>query len=228
MLKHADDDADPNWDIERLDGSVLSGRTIGEIEAGLAAPAGDPSGLPGARKAAWPAIVEPSLGQPDRKAFHESGLDLRTQVGRHARPGLDPRGQLRLHSRNGHDVTSQFPELAVLADASSRSGDGGWRDRRPRRRGPSGFRPPAAAHARARAFARAGGGNAGHVLRVRPALLRRLRLALRAARRAQGTAAPPAPAGTRVRFSDHVLEKGGELFDLARQNHLEGNHREAD
>src|SRR5579872_550081 len=63
MIKHRDSSADPHWDINAHENSVLSGRSIREIEEG--SPSVEkmlsPESIDGARKAAMPAHLAPTL-----------------------------------------------------------------------------------------------------------------------------------------------------------------------
>jgi bifunctional non-homologous end joining protein LigD len=116
MIKHADEAVDPNWDIERLDGSVLSGRTIGEIEAGLAALAGNPGDLPGARKAAMPGSAEPNLATLIDKPFTNPDWIFEVKWDGMRVLSFVRNGKTELRSRRNREVTSQFPELAAIAE----------------------------------------------------------------------------------------------------------------
>lgn len=113
LIKHADEYADPNWDIERLDSSVLSGRTIREIEAGIA-PAGNPGDLPGASPCPMPEWVEPNLATLIEEPFTNPDwvFELKWDGMRVLAWVRD--GRVELRSRRSRDVTAQLPELAAL------------------------------------------------------------------------------------------------------------------
>jgi bifunctional non-homologous end joining protein LigD len=114
LIKHADQYADSGWDIGQLDWSVLTGRAIREIEAGLSGRAAAARDLPGAREAPCPASAEPNLATPAAKPFSNpewifelkwDGMRVLAWV----------RGdKVELRSRRDRIVTGQFPELAVL------------------------------------------------------------------------------------------------------------------
>jgi len=114
MIKHADDAADAGWDIERHDGSVLTGRTIREIEAGLAGHAGSPADLPGARKAPMPDAAEPNLATLIDKPFTNPEWIFEVKWDGMRVLAWIRNGKVGLQSRRGRDVTSQFPELTCL------------------------------------------------------------------------------------------------------------------
>jgi DNA ligase D len=227
MIKHKDADVDQAWDVDAHDGSVLTGRTIEEIADELP-PSRDPSvlsaqELEGARKMDMPAKV---------------GLMLATAVGR---PFSDPNwlfeikwdgvrtlarienGTIQLISRNGIDVTKQYPELAELPKAFSArqavlDGEIVALDEK----GHSGFaRLQQRMHVRAPAPTLVAQVPAtyylfdllycdGYDLRHVPLLQRKdfLRRLLHPA--------------DHVRFSDHQMEQGKELYELAGANGLEG------
>jgi bifunctional non-homologous end joining protein LigD len=114
LIKHADETADPHWDIERLDWSVLSGRTLKEIEAGLATHAGSPADLPGARKAPMPDTAEPTLATLIEKPFTSPDWVFEVKWDGMRVLSWIRDGKAALRSRRNRDVTPQFPELADL------------------------------------------------------------------------------------------------------------------
>lgn len=75
LLKHRDEAADPHWRIDQHDGSVSTGRTLAEIEAGIAASGGrdplDPATLDGARRGTLPSEVRPMLATLADKPFSD-------------------------------------------------------------------------------------------------------------------------------------------------------------
>jgi bifunctional non-homologous end joining protein LigD len=114
LIKHADRYADANWDIEALDWSVLTGRTLKEIGDGLSGHAATAGGLPGARKARMPAKVEPNLATLIEKPFTDPGWVFELKWDGMRLLAWIRDGKAELRSRNGRVVTSQFPELADL------------------------------------------------------------------------------------------------------------------
>jgi bifunctional non-homologous end joining protein LigD len=125
MIKHRDAAVDPNWDIDEHDGSVLTGRTIEEIEEGLppsenpaVATAGgaNPAALEGARKATMPSKIAPMLATLAEKPFsHPDWVFEIKWDGIRALAWIDD-GRLELHSRTGRTITTQYPELATLPE----------------------------------------------------------------------------------------------------------------
>ncbi len=114
LIKHADPYADTDWDIGKLDWSVLTGRTIQEIENGFSGRASAAAELPGARRAPLPAEVEPALATLIEKPFTDLDwiFELKWDGMRVLAAVRDGKAELR--SRTGRVVTSQFPELAAL------------------------------------------------------------------------------------------------------------------
>ena len=72
LIKHKDAAVDSGWDIDQHDGSVLSGRSLKEVEEEVP-PFGKteqgPDALEGARKAKMPARLEPMLATIAEKPF---------------------------------------------------------------------------------------------------------------------------------------------------------------
>jgi bifunctional non-homologous end joining protein LigD len=223
LIKHADEHADPGWDIERHDGSVLTGRTLREIEAGLPAPAGSPGELPGARPAPMPAEIEPQLATLILKPFSSPDWVFEVKWDGMRVLAFVSDGQCELRSRRRRSVTSQFPELAdlparlalkeAILDGEAVVLDGQGRpdfERMQQRMNVA--RPPRALveaapvvyYAFDLLYAD------GHDLREVPLIDRKqfLRRVLRA----------EAP----VRYSEHFDERGEELFRVARDSGLEG------
>jgi bifunctional non-homologous end joining protein LigD len=114
LIKHRDEAADPGWDIEKFDWSVISGRTLDEIEAGLPARGGHAGELAGAREAPMPASLEPMLATLIERPFSDPDwlFELKWDGMRVLAFVRD--GKLELRSRRGRVVTSQFPELEAL------------------------------------------------------------------------------------------------------------------
>jgi bifunctional non-homologous end joining protein LigD len=114
LIKHRDEFASPDWDIDRVDGSVLTGRNLHDIELGVRTHASEPGKLEGARKAAMPSHVEPALATLSQQPF--SGPDWLFELkwdGMRVLAWVRD-GEVALYSRNARVVTSQFPELAAL------------------------------------------------------------------------------------------------------------------
>jgi bifunctional non-homologous end joining protein LigD len=120
LIKHRDTAMDPSWDIDENDGSVLTGRTLGEIEEGL-----PPTELPhrprpreleGTRRAKMPERAAPLLATLAEKPFSDPEwlYELKWDGVRALACVKD--GNVTLRSRTGQDITQQYPEMAVLPE----------------------------------------------------------------------------------------------------------------
>lgn len=223
LIKHRDEAADPDWDIEKLNWSVLSGRSLSEIEAGLPARPTGPEGLEGARKAPMPASIEPMLATLIEKSFSDPDwlFELKWDGMRVLAFVRD--GALELRSRRNRIVTQQFPELAglpaklpvkqavldgevVTPDSEGRPDFSLMQQRM------SSARPSAALLAEAPVLYYLfdilycdGYDLRGVPLSARKDFLKRI-----------------LPAGGPFRFSDHVAGRGEDLYRLAKERQLEG------
>jgi bifunctional non-homologous end joining protein LigD len=227
LIKHRDAAADSGWKIDEHDGSVLSGRTLDDVAEGRpgSAPAGlaRPADLEGARKAAFPARLEPALATLEDRPFSDPAwlFEIKWDGVRALSRVRD--GRVELRSRTGRDITSHYPELADLPsrlDAREALLDGeivvlderGRSDfeRLQSRMSVSG--PPAALLKQAPVVYYVFDALYcdGYDLREVPLLDRKefLRTILRSS--------------DVIRFSDHQIEKGKELFALAAEQGLEG------
>jgi bifunctional non-homologous end joining protein LigD len=227
LIKHHDHAADAHWNIEAHDGSALTGRTLQEIAAELppkrdAAPL-RPAELPGAKKAALSARVAPMLATLIERPFSDPNWLFEIKWDGVRALAWITDGNLALRARSGNDITRQYPELASLpqwlhARRAILDGEIVALDER----GHSNFeRLQQRMHVRAPAAKLVSDIPVtyyvfdllycdGYDLRDAPLLARKelLRRLLR----------PDGP----VRFSDHQIEHGRELFDLAREKGLEG------
>jgi bifunctional non-homologous end joining protein LigD len=227
MIKHKDTDVDPAWDIDAHDGSALTGRTIEEIadeEAPHREPAAlSPQELDGARNTAMPGKVGLMLATTVQRPFSDPNWLFEIKWdGVRTLARIDD-GALKLTSRNGIDVTRQYPELAELPKILSArkailDGEIVALDEK----GHSGFaRLQQRMHVRAPAPTLVAQLPAtyylfdllycdGYDLRHVPLLQRKefLRRLLHPA--------------NHIRFSDHQIEQGKELYELAGANGLEG------
>jgi bifunctional non-homologous end joining protein LigD len=114
LIKHRDDAVDPAWNIEQQDWSVLTGRSLREIENALPPRPEFAGELPGAKKASMPATLEPMLATLVEKPFSNPDwlFELKWDGMRLLSYIRD--GNCELQSRRGRKVTSQFPEIAGL------------------------------------------------------------------------------------------------------------------
>jgi bifunctional non-homologous end joining protein LigD len=227
LIKHKDEAADSRWDIEKHDGSAVTGRTLEEIADQLAPKKQPepmrPEEVQGAKKAAMPSRVEPMLATLIDKPFSDPDWLFEIKWDGVRALALLRDGKLTLRARSENDITRAYPELATLPDAvharrAILDGEIVALDER----GHSNFeRLQQRMHVRAPSSRLVSDVPVtyyvfdllycdGYDLRDAPLLARKelLRRLLR-------------PSGA-VRFSDHQMEKGRELFALARENALEG------
>jgi bifunctional non-homologous end joining protein LigD len=127
MIKKRDHGA-TGADVTEQDLSVLSGRSMDEIAAAgnrvwhsnqPAAEQGEDAGgfadLGHARKATFPAVMEPMLAHPETRAFNDPGWNYELKLDGFRTLALVRDGKVRLLSRRGGDATKQFPELLDLS-----------------------------------------------------------------------------------------------------------------
>jgi bifunctional non-homologous end joining protein LigD len=119
MIKHQDDAVDPGWAIDDHDGSVLSGRTLDEIAA-ESPPKREPlpmqpGELEGARKGPMPASLSPMLATLVERPFSDPAWLFEIKWDGARTLAWIEDGAVRLRSRAGNEVTRQYPELATLA-----------------------------------------------------------------------------------------------------------------
>src|SRR5215467_10132115 len=227
MIKHKDADVDPAWYIDAHDGSALTGRSIEEI-AEEVPPHREPSPLApqeldGAQKAPMPGKVGFMLASSVERPFSDPNWLFEIKWDGVRTLARIEDGALKLVSRNGIDVTKQYPELAELPKILSAreailDGEIVALDEN----GHSGFaRLQQRMHVRAPAPTLVAQVPVtyylfdllyldGYDLRHVPLLQRKefLRILLHG--------------GNHVRFSDHQMEQGKELYELAGANGLEG------
>ena len=227
MIKHKDAAEDPSWNVDEHDGSVLTGRILDEIKQELP-PKRSPSllrpdELQDAHKAAMPSRLEPMLASIGERPFSDPHWLFEIKWdGVRALAWMDG-GELTLRARHGADITARYPEFAALPAALSArqailDGEIAALDER----GHSDFgRLQERMHVRAPAENLVARVPAvyfvfdllycdGYDLRQSP-LIERKQLLQRLLHTSGN-----------IRFSDHQLEKGKELFELARENSLEG------
>jgi bifunctional non-homologous end joining protein LigD len=227
MIKHKDAAEDPTWNVDEHDGSVLTGRVLDEIKEELP-PKRSPSPLrpdelQDARKASMPSRFEPMLATLADHPFSDPNWLFEIKWdGVRALAWMDDSG-LTLRARSGADITGRYPELASLPNALSvrqavldgeiaaldthgRS-DFGLLQERMHVRAPAETlvsRVPVAFFAFDLLYCD------GYDLRRSP-LIERKQLLQRLLHTSE-----------RFRFSDHQLQHGKELFELARDTGLEG------
>ena len=233
MLKHKDALADPAWNVDEHDGSVLTGRTLEEIKEEAPpkrsrAPI-QASELHGVKKGPMPARLEPMVPTLVEKPFSDPGwlFELKWDGVRAMAwintGAADAKGRMLIRARSGADITARYPELAALpefigARQSILDGEIAALDAR----GRGDFEKlQQRMHVRAASESLISSVPVvlylfdilycdAYDLRGAPLAERKqlLRLLLRPS--------------DRFRYSDHQVEHGKELFDLAKQNELEG------
>jgi bifunctional non-homologous end joining protein LigD len=122
LIKHRDSFADNKWDAEQHAESVVSGRTLEDIAEGRPASrprhAPDPSELTGAVEAPMPKMpggVHATLAELKEKAFSHPNwvFEIKWDGVRAIAEIKD--GRTRLWARSGRDVTGEYPEFKELA-----------------------------------------------------------------------------------------------------------------
>jgi bifunctional non-homologous end joining protein LigD len=118
MIKHDDPAVDPVWNIDEHDGSVLTGRTLEEIAEELppkreASPM-RPAELHGARKKEMPPRLEPMLATLIEHPFSDPSWLFEIKWDGVRALAWIADGKLTLRSRKGNDVTQTYPDLASL------------------------------------------------------------------------------------------------------------------
>jgi len=227
MIKHKDAAVDPHWNIDEHDGSVLTGRILREISAQAPPKRGPsvlyPAELPGARTSAMPTRLGPMLATLSERPFSDPHWLFEIKWDGVRALAFIEDGELKLRARSGRDITSQYPDLAalpnafggtqavldgeiVVLDGRGRSDFGMLQERmhvrHPGQKLLSGF--PVVYFVFDLLYCD------GYDLRAAP-LLERKQLLRRLLHSSE-----------RIRYSDHQVEKGKELFELAKQNDLEG------
>jgi bifunctional non-homologous end joining protein LigD len=227
MIKHKDAAEKSAWNIEEHDGSVLTGRNIEEIKQEQP-PKRSPSPirpdeLQDTRKTAMPSRLEPMLASIGDHPFSNPNWLFEIKWdGVRALAWID-NGSLTIRARSGAEITARYPELASLPasiaasqalldgeiaalDAQGRS-DFGLLQERMHVRAPAETlisRVPVVFFAFDLLHCD------GYDLRRSP-LIERKQLLQRLLHTTE-----------RVRFSDHQVERGKEIFELAKANGLEG------
>src|SRR6267142_1931196 len=227
MIKHKDAAEDSAWNIDEHDGSALTGRTIEEIKEELPPKRQPipirPEELQDAQKSAMPARVEPMLATLSDHPFSDPHWLFEIKWDGVRALARIENEDLTLLSRTGTDITKRYPDLSSLPNALAAreailDGEIVALDAR----GHSDFE-----RLQERMHVRAPSEHLvvqipvvyfvfdllycdGYDLR-KSSLLERKQLLSRLLHTSE-----------RFRYSDHQLEKGKELFELAEKNGLEG------
>jgi len=227
LIKHKDAAEDSAYEIDRHDGSVLTGRTIDEIAQELPpqrTPAViQPSDLHPIQRAAMPSRIRPMLATLSNQPFSDPGWLFEIKWDGIRAIAFLSADELNFRSRNNVDITNRYPELASLQKqfaarqaiidgeivALDEQGHSNFERLQERMH----VRVPSDKLITSRPVVYLAFDLLyldGFDLREAPLLQRKQLL--------QCLLFP----STEVRFADHQLEKGRELFELARQHGLEG------
>jgi len=227
LIKHRDEFVDPQWDVEKLARSVVSGRTLEDVKVGR--PPREPSdarnitSLPGARQMAMPHAVALTLVSLKETPF--SDPDWLFEVKWDGVRGIAylADGKVAVRSRAGREISLEYPEVQDLAnqiDAGEAIIDGeivalddAGRSVFQKLQNRSGVRNPSRALLEsipATYYAFDLLYCDGYDLRKTPLEQRKNLL--------QDILRPNA----HIRYSEHQVEKGKELYAAARQQGLEG------
>ena len=119
LIKHKDAAEDAKWNIDEHDGSALTGRSLAEI-AEQAPPKRsrfpiEAREVHGAGKSAMPSRVEPMLATLVEQPFSDPGWLFEIKWDGVRAMAWIADGVLTLRSRNNIDITARYPELAALA-----------------------------------------------------------------------------------------------------------------
>ena len=227
LIKHRDEFADPLWDAEKHAQSIVSGRTLEDVKLGRPAraslDANKISSLPGARKTPMPRSIPLTLASLSEKPF--SNPDWLFEVKWDGVRGIAyvANGEVAVRSRAGREILLEYPEVRGLAnqlDATEAIIDGelvaldsAGRSNFQQLQNRAGVRNPsrqllesipATYYAFDLLYCD------GYDLRKVPLEQRKnlLKQILRP--------------NTHIRYSEHEIEKGKELYEAARQQSLEG------
>ena len=123
LIKHRDEHADPTWNVEEHGESVVSGRPIPkthkekqkEKRSVQDSPPPSPAELPGARSAPMPRDVSVTLAKLADKPFSDPNWLFEIKWDGIRTVAFVENGDVRLFSRSKRDVTTEFPEFQDLA-----------------------------------------------------------------------------------------------------------------
>jgi bifunctional non-homologous end joining protein LigD len=227
MIKHKDTVADAAWNVDQHDGSALTGRTLEEIKE--ESPPNremvpiQPAEVSEAKESAMPARLEPMLATLGDRPFSDPKWLFEIKWDGIRALAWIRDGELTLRARSGSDITKRYPELAALPrsvsardalldgeivalDATGHSNFGRLQERMHVRAPGERLiaQTPAVFFAFDLVYCD------GFDLRGSP-LIERKQLLQRILHTSE-----------HFRFSDHQPQHGKELYDLAKQNGLEG------
>ncbi|MCW5941196.1 MAG: non-homologous end-joining DNA ligase [Fimbriimonadaceae bacterium] len=114
LLKHQDEYVDNERDVLERDRSVLTGRTIADLQGVPAAPSPtttDRRPIPGAIHAPYPTVFAPMMATLGDRPFVGKDWVFEPKMDGFRALVFLRDGDARLFSRNGNEMTSQFPAL---------------------------------------------------------------------------------------------------------------------
>src|SRR5713101_4019465 len=119
LIKHRDEYADPLWNVDEHGESVVSGRplpkTQKEKRAREDATPPNPAQLPGAHSAPMPREISVTLAKLADKPFSDPNWLFEIKWDGIRTVAFVDNGSVRLSARSGRDVTAEFPEFQDLA-----------------------------------------------------------------------------------------------------------------
>ena len=119
LIKHRDDHADPMWNVDDHGESVVSGRPLPKTQKEkrkiLDSAAPNPSELPGARSAPMPRDVSVTLAKIADKPFSDPNWLFEIKWDGIRTVACVENGSVNLFSRSKREVTGEFPEFQDLA-----------------------------------------------------------------------------------------------------------------
>src|SRR6266849_10226895 len=119
LIKHRDEYADPLWNVDEHGESVVSGRplpkTQKEKRAHEDSAAPNPAQLPGARSAPLPGEISVTLAKIADKPFSDPNWLFEIKGDGIRTVAFVDNGSVRLSARSRRDVTAEFPEFQGLA-----------------------------------------------------------------------------------------------------------------
>jgi bifunctional non-homologous end joining protein LigD len=122
LIKHRDEFASPAYDILNDEKSVLSRRTIEDIETGRKGSEFDVSELKGAKKAPFPSTFNPMLASLADAPFEDSAWVFEPKMDGIRAIALITERRVTLLSRRGLDLTKQYPSIvSALAHHTQKS-----------------------------------------------------------------------------------------------------------
>ncbi|HEY2460781.1 MAG TPA: DNA ligase D [Candidatus Acidoferrum sp.] len=123
LIKHRDEFADPNWNIEEHSESVVTGRTLADVKESKSEATWQPTGkrlagageITRAREAAMPERVAVTLATLGGKPFSDAKWLFEIKWDGVRALAFVEDGKTRLVARSGRDVTEEYPEFKNLA-----------------------------------------------------------------------------------------------------------------